>query len=201
MAVSKKVVTRNKKVDAFLRHEKRWNDELSELREIALTTGLDEDFKWMHPCYTLDNKNVFLIHGFKEYCALLFMKGAIMKDPKKLLIQQSANVQAGRQLRFTSLAEIKKQKALINSYMKDAIALEEAGLVVPVVKAKDFVIPQEIEKRLKETAGLWPAFKKLTPGRQRGYVHFFTSAKQEKTVIARIEKAMPAIFEGKGLNE
>jgi len=101
MAVSKKVVTRNKTVDAFLRHEKRWNDELSELREIALTTGLDEDFKWMHPCYTLDNKNVFLIHGFKEYCALLFMKGAIMKDPKKLLIQQTANVQAGRQLRFT----------------------------------------------------------------------------------------------------
>jgi len=190
---------RNKKVDAFLKHEKRWNDELAELREIAVTTNLTEDFKWMHPCYTLDGKNLFLIHGFKEYCAVLFMKGAIMKDPKKLLIQQTANVQAGRQLRFTSLAEIKKQKATIKAYMKDAIALEEAGLEVPVVKAKDFVIPKEIEKKLKEFSGLWPAFKKLTPGRQRAYAHHFASAKQEKTMDSRIEKAIPAIMAGKGL--
>ena len=192
---------KNKRVDVFFKNEKRWRAELEELRAIALTTDLTEDLKWMHPCYTLDNANVFLLHGFKEYCAVLFMKGVLMKDPKGILIQQTANVQAGRQIRFTSLEEIIKLKKTIKSYMNEAIAIEESGVQVPVKKSQDFEVPQEIVAKLKKHPGLLVAFNKLTPGRKRAYVLHFTAAKQEKTVDSRIEKALPAILKGKGLNE
>jgi len=191
----------NKRVDVFFKNEKRWRAELEELRAIALTTDLTEDLKWMHPCYTLDNANVFLLHGFKEYCAVLFMKGVLMKDPQGILIQQTANVQAGRQIRFTSLEEIIKLKKTIKSYMNEAIAIEESGGQVPVKKSQDCEVPQEIVAKLKKHPGLLVAFNKLSPGRRRAYVLHFTAAKQEKTVDSRIEKALPAILKGKGLNE
>lgn len=191
----------NKRVDVFFKNEKRWRAELEELRAIALTTDLTEDLKWMHPCYTLDNANVFLLHGFKEYCAVLFMKGVLMKDPQGILIQQTANVQAGRQIRFTSLEEIVKLKKTIKSYMNEAIAIEESGGQVPVKKSQDFEVPQEIVAKLKKHPGLLVAFNKLSPGRRRAYVLHFTAAKQEKTVDSRIEKALPAILKGKGINE
>lgn len=193
--------TKNKKVDAFLRNEKKWREEQSYLREIALSTGLTEDFKWMHPCYTLSSANVFLIHGFKEYFAILFFKGAAMKDPKKILVRQSENVQAGRQIRFTSMTELVKMKKVIKSYMEEAATIEEAGISVVKSAATELVIPLNVEKVLKRTPGLLPAFKKLTPGRRRAYVLYFTGAKQEKTVIARVEKSIPSILIGKGLNE
>jgi uncharacterized protein YdeI (YjbR/CyaY-like superfamily) len=196
-----KASPKNKRVDTFLKNEKRWRAEYDALREIALSTDLMEDLKWGQPCYTLDNANIFLIHGFKEYVAVLFMEGAMMKDPKKLLIQQTPNVQAGRQLRFTSLAEITKSKSLIKSYMKDAIALQEAGIKLVRSKPEASVVPEEIAAKLKKVTGLWPAFNKLTPGRKRAYILHFSAAKQEKTVDARILKAAPAILEGKGLNE
>ena len=191
----------NRRVDVFIKSAKQWQGEFKALREMALASGLTEDLKWGHPCYTLDGTNVFLIHGFKEYCAILFMNGAIMKDPKKLLIAQTKNVQAVRQLRFTNLAEITKKKAVIKSYIKEAIALEEAGVKVPVKKAADFVVPKEITVKFKNHPGLAVAFKKLTPGRQRAYVLHFSAAKQEKTLEARITKSVPAILKGKGLNE
>lgn len=191
----------NKRVDVFFKNEKRWRAELEELRAIALTTDLTEDLKWMHPCYTLDNANVFLLHGFKEYCAVLFMKGVLMKDPQGILIQQTANVQAGRQIRFTSLEEIIKLKKTIKSYMNEAIAIEESGGQVPVKKSQDCEVPQEIVAKLKKHPGLLVAFNKLSPGRRRAYVLHFTAAKQEKTVDSRIEKALPAILKGKGLNK
>ena len=190
-----------RRVDVFIKSAKQWQGEFKALREMALASGLTEDLKWGHPCYTLDGSNVFLIHGFKEYCAILFMNGAIMKDPKKLLIAQTKNVQAARQLRFTNLAEITKKKAVIKSYIKEAIALEEAGVKVPVKKAADFVAPKEITAKFKDHPGLAVAFKKLTPGRQRAYVLHFSAAKQEKTLEARITKSVPAILKGKGLNE
>jgi len=191
----------NRRVDVFIKSAKQWQGEFKALREMALASGLTEDLKWGHPCYTLDGSNVFLIHGFKEYCAILFMNGAIMKDPKKLLIAQTKNVQAARQLRFTNLAEITKKKAVIKSYIKEAIALEEAGVKVPVKKAADFAVPKEITAKIKDHPGLAVAFKKLTPGRQRAYVLHFSAAKQEKTLEARITKSVPAILKGKGLNE
>ena len=191
----------NKRVDVFFKNEKRWRAELEELRAIALTTDLTEDLKWMHPCYTLDNANVFLLHGFKEYCAVLFMKGVLMKDPQGILIQQTANVQAGRQIRFTSLEEFIKLKKTIKSYMNEAIAIEESGGQVPVKKSQDCEVPQEIVAKLKKHPGLLVAFNKLSPGRRRAYVLHFTAAKQEKTVDSRIEKALPAILKGKGINE
>ena len=190
----------NHSVDVFMRKEERWHDEFELLRELALSTGLTEDFKWMHPCYTLNGKNVFLIHGFKHYCAVLFFKGAIMKDPKGILIQQTENVQAGRQIRFTSLAEITKMKATIKSYMKEAIAVEEAGLQVPMTKTKELVIPDDILKLFKKTPGLTAAFKKLTPSCQREYVLYFDSAKKAETRQSRVEKYTEQIFSGKRLN-
>ena len=191
----------NKRVDLFLKKEEKWHEEYAALRALALNTGLTEDLKWGQPCYTLDGKNVFLIHAFKEYCAVLFMKGAIMKDPKKILIQQTPNVQSARQIRFKDLKEITKSKAIISAYMKDAIKVEETGEIVPVKKAAEFVIPKEILAKFKKVPGLTPAFKKLTPGRQRAYVLHFSSAKQEATLISRIEKCAPLILKGKGLND
>ena len=152
-------------------------------------------------CYTLDGKNVFLIHSFKNYFAILFMKGVLMKDPKKILVQATENVQSARQIRFTTLAEVKSSAAVIKKYLNEAIAVEESGAQLPMKKAADFEIPAEIVKILKKSTGLLPAFKKLTPGRQRAYILHFTSAKQEATRISRIEKVTPKILAGKGLND
>jgi uncharacterized protein YdeI (YjbR/CyaY-like superfamily) len=191
----------NKRVDVALRKEARWPEEMAELRKIALASGLTEELKWGQPCYTLNGKNVFLLHGFKEYFAILFLKAAIMKDPDKLLIQQTANVQSGRQMRFKNMAELKKLKPVVKKYIAEAIAVEESGAKVPVKKAADFEIPDEVLKAMKKISGLTPAFKKLTPGRQRGYVLHFMGAKQEVTRVSRIEKAALKIFEGKGLTD
>ena len=194
-------MTTNKRVDVYIKKENRWHDEFIELREIALKSGLTEDMKWGHPCYTLNGGNVFLIHGFKEYCAILFLKGALLKDPKKLLIQQTANVQSARQFRFKNLKEITKQKAAIKSFINEAIKIEEVGLKVEIKKPTELVIPEDIAKYMKKISGLTPAFKKLTPGRQRAYVLHFDSAKQDATRQSRVEKSAPAILKGKGLND
>ena len=191
----------NRRVDVFIKNASQWQEEFELLREIALQSGLTEDLKWNHPCYTLENGNVFLIHGFKNYCAIAFFKGALMKDPEKILIQQTENVQSARQIRFTSLAEIKKMKKTIKSYMAEAIAIEKAGLKVEFKKTAELAIPADIVKTLKKTPGLATAFKKLTPGRQRAYVLHFTAAKQVKTMQARVERCAPMILKGKGLNE
>ncbi len=195
------VTPMNRRVDTFLSKETKWREEFETLRAIALETGLTEDLKWGQPCYTLDGANIFLIHGFKEYCAILFFKGALMKDPKGILIQQTENVQSSRQLRFKSLAEISKAKKIIKSYLAEAIKIEEAGLKVEFKKPTDFEIPKEISTQIKKIPGLSVAFKKLTPGRQRAYVLHFSSAKQLKTLEARIAKCAPGILAGKGLNE
>ena len=191
----------NKRVDVALSKETRWPKEIAELRKIALASGLTEELKWGQPCYRLNGKNVFLIHGFKEYFAILFMKGVLMKDPKKLLFQQTLNVQGPRQIRMANLAELKKLKPVIASYIKEAIKIEESGTQVPLKKASEHEIPEEILKAMKKISGLTPAFKKLTPGRQRGYLLFFTGAKQEATRIARIEKSAARILAGKGLTD
>ena len=191
----------NKRVDVYIKNETRWQAEFKALRELALASGLTEDMKWGQPCYTLNNKNVFLIHGFKDYCAVLFMKGALLKDPKGILIQQTVNVQSARQIRFVNLQGITKLKSTLRAYISEAIKIEELGLEVQVKKASDFEVPKEILAKLKKTTGLLPAFKKLTPGRQRAWVMHFSSAKQEKTLDSRIEKATPAIMAGKGWNE
>ena len=191
----------NKRIDVFLKKEARWPKEMAFLREIALSTGLTEDLKWGQPCYTLDGKNVFLLHGFKEHFDILFMKGAVMKDPKKILVQQTANVQVSRQLRFTSLKDATAAKATIKAYMNEAIAVEESGVDVPVKKAAEFVIPAEVTAGLKKVPGLTVAFKKLTPGRQRAYCLHFMGTKVEATRASRITKAAPKILAGKGLND
>ncbi|MCX6428509.1 MAG: DUF1801 domain-containing protein [Actinobacteria bacterium] len=191
----------NPRVDLYIRKATQWKPEFAALRKIALESGLTEDLKWGHPCYTLNNGNVILIHGFKYYCAYAFFKGALMKDPKKILIQQTENVQSGRQIRFTSEAEILKMRKTLKAYIAEAIAIEEAGLKVEFKQSKDFVVPSEIIKQIKKVPGLAVAFNKLTPGRQRAYILHFTSAKQEKTQIARIQRCAPDIFEGKGYNE
>lgn len=191
----------NRKVDIYLSKATQWQEEFTELRKIALGTGLTEDLKWGHPCYTLKSGNVILIHGFKHYCAIAFFKGALMKDPEQILIQQTENVQSSRQIRFTSVAEIRKSKAVLKSYIAQAIAIEEAGLKVEFKKPADFVVPKDIQTKLKKIPGLATAFKDLTPGRKRAYVLHFSSAKQEKTMEARIAKSAPKIFAGKGPNE
>jgi len=191
----------NKRVDVAIKKLTSWQEETVELRKLALATGLTEELKWGQPCYTLNDKNVFLIHSFKSYCAILFLKGALMKDPQKILIRQTENVQVSRQLRFESLKEIKAMKKTIAAYLADAIAVEESGVEFAFKKAAEFEIPEEITKAMKKITGLTPAFKKLTPGRQRAYILHFTSAKQEATRISRIEKAAPRILAGKGLND
>jgi uncharacterized protein YdeI (YjbR/CyaY-like superfamily) len=191
----------NPKVDWFFKKTGTWQAEYEKLRTIALECGLDEELKWGCPCYTSDKANIVLIHGFKEYCAFLFFKGALIKDPKGLLIQQTENVQSARQIRFTSLREIVKLKPVLKSYIKEAIALEKAGLKVNLKPTSDFKIPAEFKNRLAKDAGLKKAFSALTPGRQRGYLLYFSAAKQVKTREARIEKYVPEILKGKGLND
>ena len=196
-----KIESMNPRVDTFIKKSPKWRDEFEELRQIVLASGVTEDLKWGHPCYTLDNKNIVLIHGFKEYCALLFFKGALMEDPNGILIQQTTNVQSARQVRFTSVKEIVKLKKTLKSYLAEAIDVEEAGLRVVLRKPVSLVVTPEIASAMKTVPGLSAAFKKLTPGRQRAYLLHFTSAKQLKTMESRIEKCAPNILKGIGFNE
>jgi uncharacterized protein YdeI (YjbR/CyaY-like superfamily) len=191
----------NPKVDWYFVKNKKWQEEIETLRAIVLGTGLKEELKWGCPCYTLEGKNITLIHVFKEYCALLFFKGALLKDPKGVLIQQTANVQAARQIRFTNVQEIVKRKRIITTYIKEAIQAEKSGLKVTLKKTKDFSVPEEFQSKLDEMPALKAAFKALTPGRQRAYLFYFSQAKQSKTRKERVEKNVPRIFSGKGLDD
>ena len=191
----------NTKVEAFLEKAKRWSEEMNLLHEICVECGLDEDFKWMHPCYTLNGNNVVLIHGFKEYCALLFHKGVLLGDPEKLLIQQTENVQSARQLRFTSVDQIKDLKATIKAYIFEAMEVEKSGLQVPMKKTSEFNIPEEFQSALDNNQALNEAFYNLTPGRQRGYLLHFSQPKQSKTRESRIEKNIRKIMNGEGLKD
>ncbi|HZZ80424.1 MAG TPA: YdeI/OmpD-associated family protein [Gemmataceae bacterium] len=192
---------RNRKVDVIIRKAKQWQDEFTQLRNFALDCGLTEDLKWGQPCYTIDDKNVVLIHGFKEYCAYLFFKGALLKDPNRILTQQTENVQSARQIRFTSAAEIAEMEKILKGYIRDAIKVEKSGAKVSLKKTTEFAVPEEFQQKLDQFPGLKAAFDALTPGRQRGYLLYFSSAKQAKTREARIEKHIEDILEGKGLNE
>jgi len=187
--------------DQFFNRAKKWQEEMQALRSIILSCKLEEEFKWMHPCYTLEGNNVVLIHAFKEYCALLFFKGVLMKDPQQMLVQQTANVQDRRQLRFTNLASIRQQKAVIKKYIQEAIRVEASGAKVEYKKTEAYAMPEELKKRLAKDKKLKAAFEKLTPGRQRGYILFIGSAKQAATRESRIEKYMPKILAGKGLDD
>ncbi|MBL7899029.1 MAG: YdeI/OmpD-associated family protein [Crocinitomicaceae bacterium] len=191
----------NPKADFYFQKSKRWQNELEKLRLIALDCNLKEDLKWGCPCYTLNNSNVVLIHEFKDYCAFLFFKGALMKDPKGILIQQSKNVQAARQIRFTNVAQITKLQTSLKSYIKQAIEIERAGLKVEMKKTTEFEMPEEFKIVLNKNKKLKSSFESLTPGRQRAYLLFFSSAKQSATRQARIEKHIPSILKGKGLND
>jgi len=192
---------RNPKVDAYLRRNKKWREEFEKLRMIILACGLIEELKWGCPCYTFEKRNVVLIHGFKEYCALLFFKGALLKDPNGILIQQTKNVQAARQIRFTNVREIVKLKPFLKAYIKEAIAVEKAGLKVKLKKTSDFKIPEEFQNKLDQMPALKTAFKALTPGRQRAYLFHFSQPKQSRTRQSRVEKYMHQILNGKGLDD
>ena len=191
----------NPKVDAVLGKATKWQEEFEKLRRIALSCPLAEELKWGQPCYTFGGGNVVLIHGFKEYCALLFFKGALLRDTKKLLVQQTENVQSARQIRFTNLKEIAKLEPVLKAYIKEAIEVEKAGMEVEYKKTSEFAMPEEFEKALKRNAALKKAFEALTPGRQRGYLLHFAAPKQSKTRESRIEKCTPQILNGKGLND
>jgi len=191
----------NPKVDFFFDNANQWQKEFEKLRAIALSTELVEDLKWGCPCYTYEGKNIFLIHGFKEYCALLFFKGALMKDPDHILIQQTENVQAARQIRFTELQQILDLEKNLQAYMFEAIEIEESGAKVAMKKTREFEMPEELQNRLDENPELKEAFEALTPGRQRAYLLHFSSPKQSKTREARIEKHIPNILTGKGIND
>lgn len=191
----------NPKVDWYFNKAGKWQEEVKQLRTIVLDCGLTEELKWGHPCYTLNKNNVVLIHDFKEYCALLFHKGVLMKDPKDILIQQTENVQSARQIRFTALNQIIKLKTTIKAYIKEAIAIEKAGLKVEMKKTSEYKMPEEFKNELKENSELKTAFEALTPGRQRGYLLYFSAPKQSKTRETRVKKYIKQIIDGKGLND
>ena len=191
----------NPKVDTFLEKLEKWQPELCELRKVILDSGLTEDFKWMHPCYTYKKKNIVLIHGFKEYCAILFNKGVLLKDSENLLTQQTENVQSARQIRFTNLGEIKELEPTIKAYIFEAIEVEKAGLKVKMKSTSDFQVPEELKQKFKENPDFETAFKNLTEGRQRGYLSHFSKPKQAKSRISRIEKNMERILNGYGFND
>ena len=191
----------NAKVDAYLKRQDTWRAEFEKLRAILLESELTEELKWGHPCYTLDGKNVVLMHGFKEYCALLFHKGALLKDPKRVLVQQTKNVQSARQIRFASVADVTKLAKTIKAYVREATDIERAGLKVQFKKTEDFELPAEFETKLAKSAKLKKSFAALTPGRQRAYIFHFSQPKQSKTRAARVEKHVPRILEGLGLDD
>jgi len=191
----------NPKVDFFFSKAGKWHEEYEKLRSIVLDCGLTEEYKWMHPCYTFREKNIVLIHGFKEYCALLFFKGALLHDNKRILIQQTENVQAGRQIRFTNAGEIVKLERTIKAYIHEAIEVEKAGLKVNHKKTSEYKVPDEFKNKLDEIPALKTAFEALTPGRQRAYLFYFAQPKLSKTREARVEKYLDQILKGKGLND
>ena len=192
---------RNPKVDEFIRRAKKWREEYEALREIVLGCDLSEEFKWMHPCYSLDGHNVVLIHGFKEYCAILFPKGALLTDAHGVLVQQTENVQAARQIRFRGLEEIVALEPVVEAYVREAIEIERAGLEVPLKNTSEYLVPDELQRMFEVDPAFKSAFEALTPGRQRGYILHFSAPKQAKTRQARIEKYQERIFAGKGLND
>nr|WP_295870582.1 DUF1801 domain-containing protein [uncultured Chitinophaga sp.] len=189
------------KVDAFMERSDKWREEFEKLRDILLDCQLTEELKWGCPCYTYNGTNVVLMHGFKEYCALLFFKGALMADPEGILVIQSENVQATRQIRFTNVKEIVKMTRMLKSYVFEAIEIEKAGYQVQFKKTEEFNMPEEFRQKLDKLPALKKAFEALTPGRQRGYLLYFSAAKQAKTRMSRIEKYMEHILDGKGLND
>ena len=191
----------NPKVDFFFNKTGKWQEAFAKLRTIVIDCGLTEELKWGCPCYILGDRNIVLIHGFKDYCALLFMKGALLVDPHNILIQQTENVQSARQARFTSLKEIAEQEAILKAYIMEAIEVEKSGQKVALKKSAELVFPEEFQKRLEEDAQLKSAFDALTPGRQRAYHIYFSQPKQAKTRESRVEKCLPLILEGKGLND
>lgn len=191
----------NPKVDFFFAEASKWQKEFKTLRTIILDCDLTEELKWGQPCYTFEKHNIILIHGFKDYCAVLFFKGALLKDAKGVLIQQTENVQAARQIRFTNAKEIAKLKSTLKAYIYEAIEVEEAGLKVPQKKTKEFAMPEEFQSKLAKNRALKTAFNTLTPGRQRAYLLYFSQAKQSKTREARIEKCTKQILIGQGLND
>ncbi|AEV99741.1 hypothetical protein A4D02_26350 [Niastella koreensis] len=190
----------NPRVDFFFKSVK-WHDEYEQLRMIALDSGLKEELKWGCPCYSLDKKNIVLIHGFKDYCAVLFFKGALLKDPKGILIQQTKNVQSARQVRFTNVKEIIKLAPTLKKYIKEAMEAEKAGLKVELKKTTDYAVPEEFQVKLNKMPALKRAFKELTPGRQRAYLFYFSQPKQTKTRESRVEKYLQQILNGKGLDD
>jgi uncharacterized protein YdeI (YjbR/CyaY-like superfamily) len=191
----------NPKVDFYFNKAKKWQEEFEKLRMIILDCGLTEELKWGVPCYTFEKRNIILIHGFKEYCALLFFKGALLNDAKGILIQQTENVQAARQIRFTSVREIVKLKPILKAYIYEAIEVEKAGLKVNFKKTTEFKTPDEFQNKLDKIPALKTAFDALTPGRRRGYILYFSAPKQSKTRASRVEKCMQRILNGKGLND
>ena len=192
----------NLQAEQFFEKTKKWKEEFYLLREIITENdSLEEDYKWMHPCYTLDRKNVVLIHGFKEYFALLFHKGALMKDPNHILIQQTENVQSARQIRFKNIKEVEKQRAIIKKYIQEAIKIEQSGQKVELKKASEYPVPAEFQKALDEDKTLNESFYALSPGRQKGYLFYFNQAKQSKTRETRIEKYYQNILDGKGIDD
>lgn len=191
---------RNPKVDSILRHADKWQDEFEALRTVVLDFPLTEELKWYQPCYSLGKKNVVLIHGFKEYCALMFFKGALLKDPHRILATPGQH-QAARQIRFANLQEIVKMKPVLKRYIQEAIDIEKSGLKVKLKKTSEYKVPDEFQKKLKQVPGLKTAFAALTPGRQRGYLYYFSQPKQSKTREARVEKYVQQILNGKGLDD
>jgi uncharacterized protein YdeI (YjbR/CyaY-like superfamily) len=191
----------NPKVDFFFRKAEQWQEEFDKLRRIILDCPLTEELRWGKPCYTFESSNIVLIHGFKEYCALLFFKGALLKDARGILIQQTENVQVARQVRFTNIREIVKMGPILKAYIDEAIKVEKAGLKVTLKKTSEFTMPAEFKNKLNELPALKTAFEALTPGRQRGYLLHFSAAKQSQTRASRVEKCMPQILKGKGLQD
>ncbi len=191
----------NPKVDEYLGKAKKWQDELVKLREIVVDCQLVEEFKWKVPCYTINGKNIVLIHAFKEYCALLFIKGSLLNDSKNILFQQTDNVQSGRQIRFTNIQEIIDLEADLKAYIFEAIEVEKAGLKIEYKKTEDFEIPEEFQIVLNENQAVKAAFEALTPGRQKGYLLHFSGAKQSATRSSRIENSIERILKGKGIND
>lgn len=191
----------NPAVDAYINRSKKWRDEMAKLRRIVIDSELTEELKWGVPCYALGKVNVVLIHEFKEYCALLFVKGVLLKDSKGILVQQTENTQSARQVRFTNLQEIEKLEPILKKYINEAIQVEKAGLKVDFKKTAEFKMPDEFKQKLDKDPALKAAFNSLTPGRQREYLLYFASAKQAVTRQARVAKHMPRILKGKGLND
>jgi uncharacterized protein YdeI (YjbR/CyaY-like superfamily) len=191
----------NPKVDWYFKKPRKWKEEIIILRDIILSSGLNEELKWGCPCYTLEEKNIVLIHVFKEYCAVLFFKGALLKDRENILIQQTENVQSARQMRFISTAEIAELKPVLTDYINEAVEIEKQGLKVELKKTVDYKIPEEFQNRLDAMPALKKAFYALTPGRQRGYLLYFSAAKQSKTREQRVEKYMKQIMDGKGMDD